>query len=462
MKNSMIFTLVGILFFCNITFTSAQCFVTGADLSYVNSVLSNGGTYQDANGNVTDPFELFANEGAKMIRLRLWHTPENKTDFCGNPITNSNIEDVLVAAQKIKANGMQFKLSIHYSDYFVDPGKQQMPAAWVGLDHSTLLDSIGNYTVDVLNKLLAQNTVPDIVSVGNETTWGFIDETATTNGWDWPNDAGKYNFAFLLIDNFNQVNNTNIKKAIHVTQSTAIWLLDLFEEKEITNFDIIGVSYYPFFSPEKSLADIGQIIKELVDTYSKEVMIFETGFTWTNSSADNYNNFVGNNGTTLNYPTSAEGQKNFLLDLAEVVEENGGSGILYWEPAWMTSTLCDQWGQGSSYENVGFFDFNDGNKALPVFDFFDFCGTNRIENLALYNNTITFPNPAIFHDSIKVKSDLNFSNWKLYDVNGKEIEAGGFTSDGIQEISFSKKMKGIYFLHLSTKENKEVVKKIIF
>ena len=188
-----------VLFFYNITLTFSQCFTTGADLSYVNAVESNGGIYQDANGDTVDPFELFAAEGAKMIRLRLWHTPENLTDFCGNSISNSNLNDLLIAAERIKSNGMQFKLSIHYSDYFVDPSKQQMPKIWMGLDQSTLLDSIGEYTNDVLNKLYAQNTVPDIVSVGNETTWGFIDETSTTNGWDWPNDAEKYNFVFTII-----------------------------------------------------------------------------------------------------------------------------------------------------------------------------------------------------------------------------------------------------------------------
>lgn len=453
---------IGTFFFCNISFTFSQCFVTGADLSYVNAVEANGGIYLDANENAVDPFELFANEGAKMIRLRLWHTPENNTDFCGNPISNSNLDDVLAAAQKIKTNGMQFNLSIHYSDYFVDPAKQQMPAAWMGISQANLLDSIYNYTTLVLNKLNNQNTLPDVISVGNETTWGFIDETSSTDGWTWPNDANKYNIAFTAIDEFNQTNSTNIKKAIHVIETSALWLVDLFQVNNVMNFDIIGVSYYPFFSPEKSLAEIGLIIKELTETYSKEVMIFETGFTWTNSSADNYNNFIGNNGTTLNYPTSAEGQKNFLLDLAEVVEENGGSGILYWEPAWMTSTLCDKWGEGSSYENVGFFDFNNENKATVAFDFFDFCGTNRIEKLTNHNNTITFPNPAVFYDSIKVKSDLNLSNWKLIDVTGKEIEEGKFTSNGIQELKFSNKLKGLFFLHLTSKENKVVVKKIVF
>ena len=62
----------------------------------------------------------------------------------------------------------------------------------------------------------------------------------------------------------------------------------------------------------------------------------------------------------------------------------------------------------------------------------------------------------------QVKSDLNFSHWKLYNVSGKKIEEGGFTSKGIQEISFSNKTEGIYFLHLMTFGKKEIVKKIVF
>ena len=80
---------------------------------------------------------------------------------------------------------MKLKLSIHYSDYFVDPENQKRPFACEGISQPELLDSIANYTEYVLNELYNQNTVPDIVSIGNETTWGFIDETTTTNGFNW-------------------------------------------------------------------------------------------------------------------------------------------------------------------------------------------------------------------------------------------------------------------------------------
>jgi len=432
--------------------------ITGADLSYVNTIEQNGGSYQNANGSVVDPYELFANEGANMIRLRLWHTPENNNNSCGSAISSSNLADVLLAAQKIKSAGMQLKLAIHYSDYFVDPGKQKMPQIWEGLSHQILLDSIYQYTFDVIQTLHLQNTAPDIVAVGNETNWGFIDATATTNGFTWPQTADKFNAGLNAIDAANTSFGLDIKSAIHVTEDVAIWAIDLFKNNGITNYDIIGLSYYPNFSPETDLTELGQIISELKTVHSKDVMIFETGFAWSNGFADNYNNFINNNGNVLNYPKSAQGQKDFLIDLAQTVVDNGGLGILYWEPAWITSTMCDLWGQGSSYENVSMFDFNNNNTALPSFDFFDFCNISSFEKITP-NAISIFPNP-ILGDSLRIESAFPLNEWTIYDASGQVIEKGKFENNS-NLINFKSSTEGIYFLHLTTANGHSIVRKIL-
>ena len=59
-----------------------------------------------------------------------------------------------------------------------------------------------------------------------------------------------------------------------------------------------------------------------------------------------------------------------MKDLTQQVIDGGGSGIMYWEPAWITSSLKDEWGTGSSWENNAFFDFN-GN-VLPGIDFMNY------------------------------------------------------------------------------------------
>ncbi len=301
-------TLIFVIFFLSHTIV-AQNFTTGADLSYMNTILSKGGEYRNENGEIVNPYDYFAHRGAIMVRLRLWHSPENNQDVCGNPITSSNLNDVLLAAQKTHENGMGLNLSIHYGDYFNDPGKQLRPNAWAGLTHQVLLDSIYQYTYHVLEMLFVQNTIPEIVSIGNETTNGFIDESIPTNGFSWPEDADKFNAGLDAVDDFNEAYNQSVLKAVHLTESTAKWLMGEFTNHGISNFDVIGISYYPVFSPDISIEDVGKLFKDLIDEYSKEVMLFETGFIWTQQNADNYNNFIGNNGNELGYPVSAQGQK---------------------------------------------------------------------------------------------------------------------------------------------------------
>ncbi|MFW5753889.1 MAG: glycosyl hydrolase 53 family protein [Marinilabiliaceae bacterium] len=37
-------------------------------------------------------------------------------------------------------------------------------------------------------------------------------------------------------------------------------------------------------------------------------------------------------------------------------------GVIYWEPAWISSKMKDLWGTGSSWENCAFFNFS-GNAS---------------------------------------------------------------------------------------------------
>ena len=59
------------------------------------------------------------------------------------------------------------------------------------------------------------------------------------------------------------------------------------------------------------------------------------------------------------------GQTDLALEnstLADVVEEKivegGGQGLIYWEPAWVSTSCSTRWGQGSHWENATMFDEN--------------------------------------------------------------------------------------------------------
>ena len=440
------------IFFFNWS-TCSQCLILGADLSYTNAVEANGGSYMDGNGNPVDPYVYFAEQGGDMVRIRLWHTPENITDDCGQPISTNNLKDAIMAFQRAKAAGMQLNLAIHYGDYFNDPGKQKMPNAWMGLSHTVLLDSIYQYTYKVLDQLFAKNILPDIVAIGNETTWGFVDATETTDGWQWPQDADKFNAGLKAVDDFNADYNAFIKKAVHFTDKTAVWLTGLFKEQGITNYDIIGLSFYPVWTEFQHVEEFGAMISQLKSVHNKEVMVFETGAIWTASSGDNYNNIFDGYGP-LSYPVSPQGQRDFLFDLANTVLQNGGLGVLYWEPAWVVSALCDKWGQGSSYENASFFNFNNNNTPLPAFEFFDFCNTiNSIEETYHLQVNI-FPNPNN-RRGMNIKSEVLLSSWHLLAMNGQVLQKGIFEkADSLYQIYFSDTIQNTCILTIQTEAGK--------
>jgi len=315
-------------------------------------------------------------------------------------------------------------VAIHYGDYFNDPGKQLMPQAWQGLSSQNLLDSIYEYTYRVLDLLQGQGTTPSVIGIGNETTWGFIDANSATDGWQWPIDAEKFQAAFDAVDEFNLQYDFDIRKAVHFTESTAKWLTGLFTSKGITQFDIIGISYYPSYSPETDLSELGALISDLKTGYNKEVMVLETGFVWkVNGWIDNYNNILNDNGNVLPYPASPEGQRQYLLDLCQTVYTNGGSGVFYWEPAYISSGLCTLWGKGSPYENVCFFNFQDQNKALSAFDFFDFCSTLNTDQLTKLPYHIS-PNPTSGPCQISGPG-LPFT-LQIHDLNGRMIFRGQY------------------------------------
>ena len=432
---------------------SAQCFTIGADLSYTNSVIANGGVYRDQNNAVVNPYALFAQKGANMVRMRLFHTPQNFISHCGSPITANDINDVIAGFTSAKANGMKLNLAIHYGDYFNDPNTQIRPQAWYGLTGATLQNAIYNYTTSVLQTLKNSNVTPDIVAIGNETTWGFIDDTITTNGWTWPEDANKFNIAFTAVNNFNFANGTTIKKAIHFTDNSASWLAGLFTSNNITNYDIIGISYYPYWSNFTSLTQLGTLVNTLKTTYNKDVMIFETGLPWTTSSSDTYSNIINSN-SNFNYPITPIGQKQFFNDLVTTVYNAGGKGVLYWEPGWITSTFCDKWGQGSSYENLSFFNFSSNNMPLPIFDVFDFCIALSI-NDQNKKDVELYPNPA--SEKVYFKGLDNYTKVSVYDLFGRLILKNKTNENS---LDISELESGIYYFEFYVQENK-IVKKVI-
>ncbi|HSC67838.1 MAG TPA: arabinogalactan endo-1,4-beta-galactosidase [Cellvibrio sp.] len=343
-------------------------FYVGADLSYVNEMEDCGATYY-SEGKKQDPFTLFAQKGADIVRVRLWHNAD-WTKY-------SDLADVSKTLQRAKDNNMKTLLDFHYSDTWTDPEKQFIPKAWAQISDTTeLAKALYDYTTSTLAALDKKGLLPDMVQVGNETNIEILQhEKSIVHGIpNWQRNATLLNSGIKAVRDYS---NQSVKKGhkpiqivLHIAQpENALSWFKQAQENGISDYDIIGLSYYPQWSTYK-LPDVPNAIKELKNTYHKEVMIVETAYPWTLKNFDNAGNVLGEKAVQQDYPATAKGQLLYLLTLTRLVKASGGLGVIYWEPAWVSTHCTTLWGKGSHWENASFFDATNNNNALPAFLFF--------------------------------------------------------------------------------------------
>jgi arabinogalactan endo-1,4-beta-galactosidase len=353
-------------------------FAMGVDLSYVNQVEDHGGIYKDSS-KLRDPFRIMKDHGANMVRLRLWHDPVWVKTVYGTALTPlySGYADVEKAIKRAKALGLAVNLDFHYSDSWADPGNQKPPVAWENITSLQVLkDSVYNYTFKVLNKLNSKGLMPEMVQLGNETNCGMM-MTKTKAGFPnldgcnnhWQELGTIFNSGIKAVRDVSAKSAIKTKIALHVADPTNVywWFDQITKLGAVTDFDIIGMSYYPLWHTTVSFTNLPVLITKLKNDFQKKVMILETAYPWTAEYADSYNNQFGSQSPLNGYPFTKEGQSKFLVDLAQNIISAGGSGMMYWEPAWISSQMKDLWGTGSSWENCTFFDFS-GN-TNPSIDY---------------------------------------------------------------------------------------------
>lgn len=380
----MIFLVGQFLFGNNVI--AADNFYTGADLSYVNEMEDCGAVYRDK-GEKIDPFAFFANQGTKLVRVRLWHNAE-WTKY-------SDLDDVTKTLQRAKTNNMKTLLDFHYSDTWTDPEKQFIPNAWAHITNTNeLAKTLYDYTIETLSTLDKKNLLPDMVQVGNEINIEILqpEKTIVHGIPDWQRNAILLNSGIKAVRDYSKTAHKKIDIVLHIAQpENALWWFKQAAENGVKDFDIIGLSYYPQWSTYK-LPQLPAAINELKSTYNKEVMIVETAYPWTLKNFDKAGNVLDKKAVQSEFPATAKGQLLYLLTLTQLVKNAGGLGVIYWEPAWVSTRCKTLWGRGSHWENASFFDATRNNNALPAFLFFNATYTNNQIKDKASNNQINHTN----------------------------------------------------------------------
>ena len=333
----------------------AQDIWRGVDISYVNEMESCGAVYR-YDGVTADPFELLARKGANLARFRLWHSP-NWTSY-------STLADVSKSIRRARDSGMNVLLDFHYSDDWADPASQAIPAAWREAETvEELAALLYDYTFEALMTLEAQGLLPDYVQVGNEINHGLARLDPTLDSWERnvQRNVLLVNAGISAVQDVGAQVGHKLKVMLHVAQPENVdgWL-DTAARSGLLDFDIIALSYYSQWS-RVPLDRLGAYVQALRDKYDKDVVVVETAYPWTLQYQDDAPNILGEVSLVPGYPASKAGQRNYLLDLMRAVLGAGGLGIVYWEPAWISTSCETRWGKGSHWENAALFDYENAN-----------------------------------------------------------------------------------------------------
>lgn len=304
--------------------TTEMEFAKGADISWVTEYEAKGYGFYNAAGEKRECTALMKELGLDAIRLRVWVNPDEHDGWCDK-------EDLLVKAKRAKSLNMDIMVDFHYSDWWADPSKQNIPDAWKSHTYEQLKTDVADHTNEVLQLLKENQITPKWVQVGNETSNGFL--------WDIGKaDKNPKQYAGLFAAGYDAVKKVFPETIVIVHLDNGFsnglynWNLDILKNNG-AKWDMIGMSLYPYWAMQNTdfsyktadavITDCIANIKKVSAKYNCDVMIVETGM----ECADN-------NGNLATSAVLAEGKRQLARILKECKENTGGhcKGVFYWEP----------------------------------------------------------------------------------------------------------------------------------
>jgi len=339
----------GLFMFLFCTTASAQKYV-GGDISMLPYYEQKGATYYSHDREpINDLITYSKEEGWNAMRVRLFVNPTKQTTNSSDPYTWSSddnvcqdLEWVKTLGKRIKDAGMKFMLDIHYSDTWADPGKQWTPEAWASLSDDALATKVYDYTIDVLTQLKNAGAEPDFVQTGNEISYGMLWGRPNSTLYQcWPSSSTTNwtRFTKLLSKATQAVRTTtpSAKIILHVERVSTSQQKDNTGYAALTNFynqmtaakidyDIIGLSYYPYF--HGAMSELDGAIRKLEASYpSKKIMLVETGYpcAWAvpGSTYD----------TSKTWAYNDAGQKAYTDSLVTILNKHSNvNGLFWWWP----------------------------------------------------------------------------------------------------------------------------------
>ena len=333
----------------------AQQRYVGGDISLLPVYEEHGTRYFSKDGRpIDDLLSFFKKEGMNSMRVRLFVDPSKASEKAKGEGVCQDLDYVISLGRRIKETGYSLMIDFHYSDSWADPSHQSTPSAWAAMTDDELSDKIYEYTRDCLSKLTEAGAAPDFIQTGNEISFGIL--------WDNRDEKDQRCYINSSVEHWSRFF-TFLRQAckacrevcpaakivLHNEQvADVVVLKDFYDrmEEENIDFDIIGLSYYPFY--HGGMTQLEAALGVLEQYGEKQIMIVETGCYYAYKS----------NGTGL-WPSTPAGQQEFADRLILTLKRHEKVVGLYWWAMeasenglnWTTNRVTDEWYNASLFND---------------------------------------------------------------------------------------------------------------
>jgi len=349
-------------------------FIRGADISSYPELLDKGFQFFDYAGNKVNLMDFAKEQGINYGRLRLWNNPGRIPEAEGY----CDLAHTKWMAKELVSRGMKFMLDFHYSDWWADPGHQEMPEVWKDLSDDELVQAVYSFTRETLEELDENGTYPDSIQIGNEIRCGMMWPAGKVS--NWPMLARLINAGIRAVRDTQKEHHTQV--VIHLDQGGRYHYLeewfDAAIEHGVTDFDVIGLSYYPFW--HGTFFDIKNSMEKLVERYHKPIMLTEIAHAHRRSNGSLFGEQQELNAGFPANPVAQRKVLELIMSITAHVKDGMGLGVFYWEPFSRSKSDDGSWGscmgvvdaQGMPTEGCKAFAFDvegvDGNADAKLYE----------------------------------------------------------------------------------------------
>lgn len=312
----------------------------GVDCNYALDMARRGQTWRDGVEQV-DPVQLFADQGCRLARIRLWVGDEGV----------SKLDEATQTAQRAQRAGLQPYLVIFLSEDWADMVKQPAPAVWREMSLEAKAAAVEAYAERVVTQMTERGVRLDLFEIGNEIDFGICGEFEE----EWPKRVSLEYMQQRIWPRMTPILKAaqagvlkvrpSAKFVIHLAQwNKPDYCLEFWKEmrRAGVRVDVPGLSYFPTSSKvpeERSWAYLRTQVERISSELRVPVLICETAYP---ATADFGGQFSEWKHPVEGYPLSDDGQSRWVADLSRTVRGSPSFfGAVYWSPEWYGGGLWD-------------------------------------------------------------------------------------------------------------------------